>query len=267
MGHAVGRGGEVHERGVVGVAAQPLGDPFGVRDDLAGPLPRSEGDGLGVDQAGRTRPSRREDQVRLSLGESPCRVSVGKKFDKLGYHAIDSAELVFDDYRLSKEHLIGGVEGQGFFQATGGLELGRINVAARGVGLAEGSLRLATEYAQVRETMGKPIAQHQAIQFKLAEMATKVEAAHAMMVNAARLKDAGKRNDVESGMAKLIGSEFCNEVVQESFRIHGGYGYSKEYEIERLMREAPFMLIGEGTSEIQKTIISRGLLKDYALRG
>ena len=130
-----------------------------------------------------------------------------------------------------------------------------------------GTFELAVAYAQQRETFGKPIAQHQAIAFQLAEMATKVEAAHLMMVNAARLKDRGARNDVEAGMAKLLASEYCAEVTQESFRIHGGYGYSKEYEIERLMREAPFMLIGEGTSEIQKTIISRGLLKDYQLRG
>ena len=124
----------------------------------------------------------------------------------------------------------------------------------------------AIAYAQQRTTFGKPLTGHQAIQFKLAEMATKVEASHALMVNAARLKDSGKRNDVEAGMAKLLASEYCAEVTQESFRIHGGYGYSKEYEIERLMREAPFLLIGEGTSEIQKTIISRGLLKTYALK-
>ena len=137
-------------------------------------------------------------------------------------------------------------------------------MAARGCGIAIRAFELAVEYAQQRETFGKPIAQHQAIAFKLAEMATKVEAAHAMMVRAARLKDSGARNDVEAGMAKLLASEFASEVTQDSFRIHGGYGYSKEYEIERLMREAPFLLIGEGTSEIQKTIISRGLLKTYA---
>jgi alkylation response protein AidB-like acyl-CoA dehydrogenase len=147
-----------------------------------------------------------------------------------------------------------------------GVEVGRVNVAARGCGIAIRAFELAIEYAQQRETFGKPIAQHQAIAFKLAEMATKVEAAHAMMVRAARLKDSGQRNDVEAGMAKLLASEFAAEVTQESFRIHGGYGYSKEYEIERLMREAPFLLIGEGTSEIQKTIISRGLLKEYALK-
>ncbi len=143
-----------------------------------------------------------------------------------------------------------------------GVEVGRVNVAARACGISIRAFELAVAYAQQRETFGKPIAQHQAIAFQLAEMATKVEAAHAMMVNAARLKDAGERNDVEAGMAKLLASEYCAEVTTQSFRIHGGYGYSKEYEIERLMREAPFLLIGEGTSEIQKTIISRGLLKE-----
>ncbi len=144
-----------------------------------------------------------------------------------------------------------------------GIEVGRVNVAARACGVALRAFELAIGYAQQRYTFGKPIARHQAIAFKLAEMGTKIEAAHALMVNAARLKDSGLRNDVEAGMAKLLASEYCAEVVQESFRIHGGYGFSKEYEIERLMREAPFLLIGEGTSEIQKTIISRGLLKQY----
>ena len=155
--------------------------------------------------------------------------------------------------------------GRGFYQMMDGIEVGRVNVAARACGISMRAFELAIAYAQQRSTFGKPIAEHQAIAFKLAEMGTKIEAAHALMVNAARLKDAGQRNDVEAGMAKLLASEYCAEVVQESFRIHGGYGYSKEYEIERLMREAPFLLIGEGTSEIQKTIISRGLLKEYKL--
>jgi alkylation response protein AidB-like acyl-CoA dehydrogenase len=155
--------------------------------------------------------------------------------------------------------------GRGFYQMMDGIEVGRVNVAARACGIALRAFELAVGYAQQRSTFGKPIAQHQAIAFKLAEMGTKIEAAHALMVNAARLKDSGHRNDVEAGMAKLLASEYCVEVVQESFRIHGGYGFSKEYEIERLMREAPFLLIGEGTSEIQKTIISRGLLKEYKL--
>ena len=189
---------------------------------------------------------------------------VGRKLEKLGYKSIDSAELIFEDYRVPADHLIGEIEGQGFYQATGGLELGRINVAARGVGIAEGALRLAGEYAQVRRTFGKPIAEHQAIAFQLAEMATKVEAAHLMMVNAARLKDSGERNDVAAGMAKYLASEFCSEVTQQSFRIHGGYGYSKEYEIERLMRDAPLTCIGEGTNEMQRLIIAKQWLKRSA---
>ena len=132
-------------------------------------------------------------------------------------------------------------------------------------GIANRAFELGIAYAQQRETFGKPIAEHQAILFRLAEMATKVETSHAMMVRAARQKDSGERNDVEAGMAKMVAAEYCNEVVQDSFRIHGGYGYSKEYEIERLYREAAFMLIGEGTSDIQKMIIGRSLLKDYQL--
>jgi alkylation response protein AidB-like acyl-CoA dehydrogenase len=144
-----------------------------------------------------------------------------------------------------------------------GVEVGRVNVAARACGIAQRAFELAVTYAKQRETFGKPIAEHQAIAFRIAEMGTKVEAAHLMMVNAARLKDSGERNDVAAGMAKYLASEFCSEVTQDSFRIHGGYGYSKEYEIERLMREAPFLLIGEGTSDIQKQIISKGLLRTY----
>jgi alkylation response protein AidB-like acyl-CoA dehydrogenase len=159
--------------------------------------------------------------------------TVGKKFEKLGYKAIDSAELVFDNYRLPKENLIGGVEGQGFFQATGGLELGRINVAARGVGLAEGALRLATEYAQMRKTMGKPIAEHQAIQLKLGEMVTRARAARLLTMDAAQAYDRGERCDMEAGMAKFFASEAAVSNADEGMRIYGGYSYSKEYEIER----------------------------------
>ena len=196
-------------------------------------------------------------------------LSIPGKLDKMGYKGVETTEMIMEDVRLPATSMLGAEasRGQGFYQMMNGVEVGRVNVAARACGISIRAFELAIAYAQTRQTFGKPIAQHQAIQFKLAEMATKVEAAHALMVNAARLKDAGKRNDVEAGMAKLLGSEYCSEVVQDSFRIHGGYGYSKEYEIERLMREAPFMLIGEGTSEIQKTIISRGLLKDYALKG
>ncbi|NUT51195.1 MAG: acyl-CoA dehydrogenase [Saccharothrix sp.] len=189
------------------------------------------------------------------------------KIDKMGYKGVDTTELVFDGFRVPAGQVLGGRTGEGFGHMMDGVEVGRVNVAARACGIALRSFELAIEYAQQRRTFGKPIAEHQAIAFKLAEMATKVEAAHLMMVNAARLKDSGARNDVEAGMAKLLASEYCAEVTQEAFRIHGGYGYSKEYEIERLMREAPFLLIGEGTSEIQKTIISRGLLRDYRTRG
>jgi alkylation response protein AidB-like acyl-CoA dehydrogenase len=200
------------------------------------------------------------------FGEVLPGLTIPGKIDKMGYKGVDTTELVFDGFAVSADDILGGTPGRGFAQMMDGVEVGRVNVAARGCGIAIRAFELAIDYAQQRETFGKPIAQHQAIAFKLAEMATKVEAAHTMMVRAARLKDSGQRNDVEAGMAKLIASEYASEVTQDSFRIHGGYGYSKEYEIERLMREAPFLLIGEGTSEIQKTIISRGLLKEYATK-
>ena len=200
------------------------------------------------------------------FGEVVPGLTIPGKIDKMGYKGVDTTELVFDGYAASADDILGGTPGRGFSQMMDGVEVGRVNVAARACGISIRAFELAIAYAQQRETFGQPIAAHQAIAFSLAEMATKVEAAHSMMVRAARLKDAGSRNDVEAGMAKLLASEFAAEVTQESFRIHGGYGYSKEYEIERLMREAPFLLIGEGTSEIQKTIISRGLLKEYALK-
>ena len=187
------------------------------------------------------------------------------KIDKLGYKGIDTTELIFDGYRAADADVLGELPGQGFFQMMDGVEVGRVNVAARACGVGIRAFELAIRYAQQRSTFGKPIAEHQAIAFQLAEMATKVEAAHLMMVSAARLKDSGERNDVAAGMAKYLASEYCSEVTQQSFRIHGGYGYSKEYEIERLMRDAPFLLIGEGTSEIQKTIISKSLLREYQL--
>jgi alkylation response protein AidB-like acyl-CoA dehydrogenase len=199
------------------------------------------------------------------FGEVKPGLTIPGKIDKMGYKGVDTTELVFDGYSASADDVLGGTPGRGFAQMMDGVEVGRVNVAARACGISIRAFELAIAYAQQRETFGKPIAQHQAIAFQLAEMATKVEASHAMMVKAARLKDSGQRNDVEAGMAKLLASEYCAEVTTQSFRIHGGYGYSKEYEIERLMREAPFLLIGEGTSEIQKTIISRGLLKTYAL--
>jgi alkylation response protein AidB-like acyl-CoA dehydrogenase len=199
------------------------------------------------------------------FGETLPGLTIPGKIDKMGYKGVETTEMVLNNVRVSADAVLGGEagRGQGFYQMMDGIEVGRVNVAARACGISIRAFELAIHYAQLRKTFGKQIAEHQAIAFKLAEMATKVEAAHLLMVNAARLKDSGERNDVEAGMAKLLASEYCAEVTQDSFRIHGGYGYSKEYEIERLMREAPFLLIGEGTSEIQKTIISRGLLKEY----
>ena len=190
-------------------------------------------------------------------------LSVPPKIKKLGYKGVESTELVFDGYRCPAEMILGGEAAglnKGFAQMMDALEVGRVNVAARGVGIAQRALELGLKYAQQRRTFGKPIAEHQAIQFKLADMATKVEAARLLMLKAAHLKDAGQRSDVEAGMAKLFASETGKEVVEDSFRIHGGYGYSKEYEIERLYRDAPLLLIGEGTSEIQRMVIGRKLI-------
>jgi alkylation response protein AidB-like acyl-CoA dehydrogenase len=190
-------------------------------------------------------------------------LTVPPKIKKLGYKGVESTELVFDGYRCPAANILGGEEAglnRGFGQMMDALEVGRVNVAARGVGIAERALELALRYAQERKTFGKPIAEHQAIQFKLADMATQVEAARLMTMRAARLKDAGERSDLEAGMAKLFASEAGRFCVEESLRIHGGYGYSKEYEIERLYRDAPLLLIGEGTSEIQRMVIGRILL-------
>ena len=184
-----------------------------------------------------------------------------KKIRKLGYKSIDSAELVFEDYRVSTEQLIGGVEGRGFQQAVGGLELGRINVAARGAGIAAGALRDALRYAQERSTFGKPIAQHQAIQLKLADMATRVEAARLLIEQAARKYDTGERCDLESSMAKLFASEAGVENSLEAMRIFGGYSYSTDFDVERYYRDAPLMCIGEGTNEMQRIIIAKQLVE------
>jgi alkylation response protein AidB-like acyl-CoA dehydrogenase len=199
------------------------------------------------------------------FGETRPGLTIPGKIEKMGYKGVETTEMVLDGVQVPADAVLGGADGrgQGFYQMMDGIEVGRVNVAARACGIALRAFELAVAYAQQRSASGKPIAAHQAIGFKLAEMATKVEAAHLMTVNAARLKDTGARGDVEAGMAKLLASEYCMEVTQDAFRIHGGYGYSKEAGIERLMREAPFLLIGEGTSEIQKTIISRGLLREY----
>jgi len=192
-------------------------------------------------------------------------LTIPPQLGKLGYKGVETTELVFQDHRVPAANLLGGGEGHGFQQMMSGIEVGRVNVAARGVGVAQRAFELAIRYAQEREAFGKPIAKHQGIQFKLAEMATKIEASRLLMLSAARKKDAGERSDVEAGMAKLYASEICHEVVEDSFRIHGGYGYSKEYEIERLYRDAPLLLVGEGTSEIQKLIVARGMLARYPL--
>ena len=193
---------------------------------------------------------------------------VPPQIKKMGYKGVESTELVFDGYRTPAENILGGEEaglGQGFVQMMDALEVGRVNVAARGVGIAQRALELGLRYAQERKTFGKPISEHQAIQFKLADMATKVDAARLLTLRAARLKDAGERSDLEAGMAKLFASETGKEVVEDSFRIHGGYGYSKEYEIERLYRDAPLLLIGEGTSEIQRMVIGKKLLQRHKI--
>ena len=200
------------------------------------------------------------------FGEVRPGLTVPGKIQKMGYKGVDTTELILDNVRIPADRVLGGDPGRGFAHMMDGVEVGRVNVAARACGIALRAFELGIAYAQQRSTFGKPIAQHQAIQFKLAEMATKVEAAHQMMVRAARVKDSGRRNDLEAGMAKYLAAEYCKEVVEDSFRIHGGYGYSKEYDIERLYREAPMLLIGEGTAEIQKMIIGRRILEEYKLR-
>ena len=200
------------------------------------------------------------------FGEVAPGLLVPGKIDKMGYKGVDTTELVLDGHVIGAEQVLGGEPGRGFYQMMDGVEVGRVNVAARACGVALRAFELGIDYAQQRESFGKQIAQHQAVMFRLAEMATKVEAAHQMMVRAARTKDSGERNDLEAGMAKYLASEYCRDVVEDSFRIHGGYGYSKEYEIERLYREAPMLLIGEGTADIQRMIIGRRLLEDYRRR-
>jgi alkylation response protein AidB-like acyl-CoA dehydrogenase len=202
-------------------------------------------------------------------GEGPyAGLSIPPKIKKLGYRGVESTELVFEDYRCPAQNVLGGEDSglnKGFSQMMDALEVGRVNVAARGVGVGQRALELALRYAQERSTFGKPISEHQAIQFKLADMATKVESARLMTMKAARMKDAGDRSDLEAGMAKLLSSENAKEVTEESLRIHGGYGYSEEYEIERLYRDVPLLLIGEGTSEIQRMVIGKKLLQRHKI--
>jgi alkylation response protein AidB-like acyl-CoA dehydrogenase len=200
------------------------------------------------------------------FGEVQPGLTIPGKIDKMGYKGVDTTELVFDNYEIDATQVLGGELGSGFYQMMDGVEVGRVNVAARGCGVAWRAFELGVAYAQQREAFGKKIADHQAVLFRIAEMGTKVEAAHQMMVRAARKKDSGARNDLEAGMAKYLAAEYCSQVVEDSFRIHGGFGFSKEYEIERLYREAPMLLIGEGTADIQRMIIGRRLLEDYKLR-
>jgi alkylation response protein AidB-like acyl-CoA dehydrogenase len=205
-------------------------------------------------------------EKEAGFGETAQGVTIPGKIDKMGYKGVDTTEMVFEGHKIAADQILGGEPGKGFYQMMDGVEVGRVNVAARGVGVATRAFELGVQYAQQRETFGKKIAEHQAVLFRIAEMATKVEAAHQMVVLAAKKKDSGERNDLEAGMAKYLASEYCSQVVEDSFRIHGGYGFSKEYEIERLYREAPMLLIGEGTADIQRMIIGRRILEDYKLK-
>jgi alkylation response protein AidB-like acyl-CoA dehydrogenase len=190
-------------------------------------------------------------------------LDVGKNIEKMGYKGVETTEMTFSDHRVPRTQLLGTEEGQGFRQVLDGIELGRVNVAARAVGVSTRAFEEAIKYSQERKAFGKTISQHQAIQIHLAEMGTTLEAARLMLISAAEKKSAGERSDLEAGMAKLFASEACHEIVLKSLRVHGGYGYSKEFTVERLYRDAPFLLIGEGTSEIQKQVIARRLLERH----
>jgi alkylation response protein AidB-like acyl-CoA dehydrogenase len=204
-------------------------------------------------------------EKQSGFGQTRPGLTVPGKIAKMGYKGVDTTELILDQCRVPAARMLGERPGQGFYQMMDGIEVGRVNVAARACGVAQRAFELAIGYAQQRQTFGQPIARHQAIEFKLAEMGTKVVAAHQMMVMAARRKDSGEQADLEAGMAKYLASEYAKEVVEDALRIHGGYGYSQEYEIERLYRDVPMLLIGEGTAEIQKMIIGRRLLERFAL--
>ncbi len=200
------------------------------------------------------------------FGETRPGLTVPGRIHKMGYRGVDTTELILDECRVPASRVLGEAPGRGFYQVMDGIEVGRVNVAARGCGVALRAFELAVGYARSRRSFGKIIGEHQAISFKLAEMATKTVAAHQMMVLAARRKGAGGQSDVEAGMAKYLAAEYCKEVVEDSLRIHGGYGYSTEHEIERLYRDAPMLLIGEGTAEIQKMIIGQRIVRGYEIR-
>jgi alkylation response protein AidB-like acyl-CoA dehydrogenase len=203
--------------------------------------------------------------MSLFVAEKGPGITVSRDIDKIGYKGVDTVEMLFEDYRVPAENLLGGVEGHGMQHVLSGLEVGRINIASRAVGVARAAFEHAIRYAQQRETFGKPICEHQAIQLKLADMATKIEAARLLVRQAAHKKDSGERCDLEAGMAKLFASETCAEVSLDAMRVLGGYGYTQEFPVERFYRDAPLMIIGEGTNEIQRTVIARQLLKKYAL--
>ncbi|HUI27347.1 MAG TPA: acyl-CoA dehydrogenase family protein [Candidatus Kryptonia bacterium] len=203
--------------------------------------------------------------ISMFIGEKGPGLTVSRDIHKLGYKGIETCEVNFEDYAVPATNLIGGVEGQGFLHVMSGLEVGRINIAARAVGVAQAAFEQAIRYAQQRETFGKPICEHQAIQLKLADMATKIQAARLLTYSAAEKKDRGERCDVEAGMAKLFASETCLEVSTEAMRVLGGYGYTEEFPIERYYRDAPLMIIGEGTNEIQRLVIARQLVQRYKI--
>jgi alkylation response protein AidB-like acyl-CoA dehydrogenase len=207
--------------------------------------------------------SPRHKGMSLFIAEKGPGFIVTRKLKKLGYRGVDTCELVFDNYRVAADRLIGGVEGRGLQQVLSGLELGRINVAARGLGVAQAALNDAVAYAQQRKTFGKPICEHQAIQLKLGEMATRTEAARLLVDAAARAFDRGERCDMEAGMAKYFATEAAMENALECMRIHGAYGYSPEFDVERYYRDAPLLLIGEGTNEMQRMIIARHLIQRH----
>ncbi len=211
------------------------------------------------------KPAHRGMSIFLVEKEAPG-LSAGRRFEKLGYKGVETAELIFEAVRVPAANLLGGREGEGFKHAMSGLEVGRINVAARAVGVAQAAFNEAIRYAQQRSSFGKPIAQHQAIQMKLADMATHIEAARLLVQKAAQQKDRGARSDLETSMAKLFASEMCQQVTLEAMRIHGGFGYTKEFNVERYYRDAPLMLVGEGTSEVQRLVIARQLLQKYAIK-
>jgi alkylation response protein AidB-like acyl-CoA dehydrogenase len=203
--------------------------------------------------------------MSLLIAEKGPGVTVSRDIEKIGYKGVDTVEVVFEDFRVPTANLLGGVEGHGMQQVLNGLEVGRINIASRAVGVARAAFEHAIRYAQQRETFGKPICEHQAIQLKLADMATRIEAARLLVRQAAYKKDHGERCDLEAGMAKLFASETCGWVTLEAMRVLGGYGYTKEFPVERFYRDAPLMIIGEGTNEIQRQVIARQLVKRYAI--